>query len=90
MEGLITLLYIYIYIKSGDIVISLSCDIYNNVFRLTRVVLLGQITQRSRILLIKYLSPVNIFNYYEIFYDILKLLMNYINRNLNVSINLTN
>jgi hypothetical protein len=46
----------------------------------TRIILLRQITPAARILLVKY----------KILYDILKLLMNYINMNLNVSINLTN
>jgi hypothetical protein len=87
-------LYIYIYIKPEDIVIFIPCGIYGNVFISTRVIflrqipphgsthviLLGQITPRARILLVKY----------EILYDILKLLMNYINMNLNVNINLTN
>jgi hypothetical protein len=87
-------IYIYIYIKPEDIAIFIPCDIYGNVFISTRVIflrqitphgskcviLLGQITPRARILLVKY----------EILYDILKLLMNYINMNLNVNINLTN
>ena len=72
--------YRLVYIKPEDIAISLPCGIYGNVFRSTHVILLGQITPRDRILLVKY----------EIPYDNLKLLMNYINKNLNVSINLTN
>ena len=72
-------IYIYIYIKLEDIVIYLPCGIYGNVFISTRVIflrqipphgsthviLLGQITPRARILLIKY----------EILYDILNLLL---------------
>ena len=54
---------IYIYIKPEDIAISQQCGIYGNVFISTRVILLGQITPRGRILLVEYLSLVNIFNY---------------------------
>jgi hypothetical protein len=83
-----------VYIKPEDIVISLPCGIYGNVFRATHVILLGQITPRgsTRVILLGQLTPRGriLLVKYEILYDILKLLMNYINRNLNVSINLTN
>ena len=57
-------IYIYIYMKPEDIVIYLSCGIYDNVFRSTRVILLGQTHQMATInlsmstftLLIYYLS----------------------------------
>ena len=48
---------------------------YDNVFYLTRVILVGQITPRGRVLLIAYLLHVKILNYYKILYDILKLLL---------------
>ena len=87
-------IYIYIYIKLEDIVIYLPCGIYGNVFISTRVILLGQITPRgsTRVILLGQIIPRSriLLIKYEILYDILKLLMNYINMNLNVSINLKN
>ena len=56
--------------KPEDIAIYLPCGIYDNVFRSTRVILLGQTTPHGRILLVMYLPRVKLFNYYEIFYDI--------------------
>ena len=57
--------------KAEDVIISLPCDMYNNVFSLTHFILFGQITPRGIILLVTYLPHVKLFNYYEIFYDIL-------------------
>jgi hypothetical protein len=71
---------IYISIKLEDIVISLPCGIYGNVFISTRVILLGQITPRgsTRVILLGQIIPCSriLLIKYEILYDILKLLMN--------------
>jgi hypothetical protein len=49
-------IYIYIFIiKVEDVAIFLPCGIYGNVFYLTLIILVGQITPHDRILLVMYL-----------------------------------
>jgi hypothetical protein len=55
-NGQIQSIYIYIYIiKVKDVAIFLPCGIYGNIFCLTLIILVGQITPHDIILLVMYL-----------------------------------